>query len=247
MNAGISAINTAREQGERIVEMAAFRREFEGLIYNHELIEYNAAAHTLAIIAGSKDLVLTYRLAASLSFIALNMDDQDFRRIKVPERFKIFGRRNRVLLENHDRGFAFICMVFNGGAFDGDENAYISNCLRESNLDSAEAILSRAADTLAEPMYLSNPSAITSHFMREAMMGPEICKALASQEYHLVTLDAVIRDLRAIAPPFMDSEGNFIELNNGRLDEFQPETMHDAAHLLRSYTGNLLTRCRGFD
>ncbi|WP_143242768.1 hypothetical protein [Agrobacterium tumefaciens] len=247
MNAGISAIGTAREEGERIVEMAQFRREFESLVYNHELIEYNAAAHTLAIIAGSKDLVQTYRLAASLAFIALNMSEEDFSRIKVPERFKIFGRRNRVLLKNHDCGFAFICLVFNGAAFEGDENAYISNCLRQSNLDTAEAILMRAADALAEPMYLSNPSEITSHFMREAMMGGEICKRLASQECQLVTLENVIGDFRAIAPPFMDSEGDFIELNSGRIDEFQPEMMHDAAHLLRSYTRNLLTGCRGLD
>lgn len=247
INIALEAINTSRNEDERIVETTHLTREFEDIVYNYKYIEYNTAAHTLSHFAHVQDIILAYRLAASIAYIALNMSEDDFKILKIPKEFDIFGKRNRAFIKNHDRGFAFVCMITNGGPYLGDENTYISNCIKNSNLGNAETIISKAIILLSSPIRLSKSNITIDHFIREAAKGKEICEALSSQKSSLINLELIFKKLRRILPPLMDSNGAFIELSPGRAEEYQPEKMHDAAHELNSYTQNLLSGCRGLN
>jgi hypothetical protein len=241
----IAAINSHPEVGPRNVEMHRAKAEFDALAYNHDLIEYNTAAHILSIQSGSKELFLSSRLAAALAFIALNMTKGDFKKLKVPQSFREFGKRNKAFKQNQDRGYAFACMVFNGGKFDGDEVEYVERCVSASHLGSTTGILERAVDELRNPIWFSNGTNITDHFFRESAMSKHILEAHCELPQYVTTLTSLMSDLRVVCPPFMDADANFVELNEGRLDEFRPGLMHDASHALHDYTRNLLTGCRG--
>jgi hypothetical protein len=215
------------------------------LAYDHDLIEYNTAAHILSIKSGSKDFFLSSRLAAALAFIALNMTEGDFKKLKVPQNFHEFGKRNKAFKRKQDRGYAFVCMVFNGGKFDGDEAAYVESCVAASNLGSTAAILERAVEELRNPIRFSNGNNFTDHFLRESAMSRHILETHCKLPQYVTTLTSLLSDLRMVCPPFLDAGVNFVELNEGRLDEYQPGLMHDASDALKDYTRNLLIGCRG--
>ncbi|WP_412553197.1 hypothetical protein [Shimia sp. MIT1388] len=245
IGAAISAINSHSDQGPRMVEMALANREFNSLAYNHELIEYNAAAHILSVQANTRELFLSARLAAALAYIALNMSQSDFGKLKVPAAFAAFGNRNRAFKKRQDKGYAFAAMVFNGGRYEGDEAEYIKRCVASSNLGTPEGIIEATAGELARPFWFSNGNEITQHFFRETAMSQRIVEAHSNYPQYVLSLQSLITDLRNVAPPFLDSAGEFIELHEGRIGEYDPEAMHDAAHELREYTRNLLTGSRG--
>ncbi len=245
IGAAIAAINSHKEEGSRLVEMTLTNREFNELAYNHDLIEYNTAAHILSVQAGTQELFLSTRLAAALAFIALNLRQSDFQKIKVPAEFSPFGNRNRAFKKRGDRGYAFVAMVFNGGRYEGDEMEYIERCVASSNLGPPAAVLEAAAAEMRNPFWFSGGNNITSHFSRESAMSGHILETHSRLPLYRLTLQSLLSDFRAVCPPFLDSETNFVELNEGRIDEYQPEIMHGAAHALREYTRNLLNGCRG--
>lgn len=242
----MEAINTNSDHGTKLVETSLMNKEFTELAYDHQLIEYNSAAHILSVQSGSKELFVSYRLAAALAFIALSMQPSDFDKLKTPEGFDVFGKRDRAFKKNRDRGYAFVCLVFNGGPYNGDEGKYVDRCLSNSNLRSAANILEDANDYLSNPIYFADGNEATSHFFRESAMGGEIVSRYESREQYLLTLE-MLNECKNFFPPFMDSECNFIEFNSGRLDEYKPSLMHDFSDKLRDYTQNLMTGYHGFE
>lgn len=241
----IDAINTHSDDDEKFVETHRANKQFNSLVYDHELIEYNSAAHILSVQSGVNEFFLSYRLASALAYLALNLTKKDFEGLREPQRFSVYGKRNRYFKKNLDRGYAFVCMVFNGGRFEGNPEEYIEKCVAKSNLGSSKAILNRAAEKLENPIWFSGGSDVTLHFFRESAMGANILDVIAKEPLSVLRLSTLLTDLRAVCPPFLDSEANFVELNVGRLYEYRPERMHDAAHALRNYTRNLLTGSRG--
>jgi len=241
----ITAVNSNPEEGPRLVEMKLANREFNNLAYDHELIEYNTAVHILSVQAGTMELFLSARLAAALAYIALNLQKLDFQKLKVPESFAAFGKRNKAFKRNYDRGYAFAAMVFNGGTFDGDELEYIERCVASSGLGTPSEIIAAAALELGNPFFFSGGNNITAHFTRETAMSRRILETHAKLPQYSLTLQSLVGELRTVCPPFLDADANFVELNTGRIDEYEPEMMHEAAHALRGYTRNLLSGCRG--
>jgi hypothetical protein len=245
MGAAISAINSHAEKGARIVEMSEAGREFNDIAYGHELIEYNTAAHILSQQSGSMELFLSCRLASALAFIALNMTKVDFDSLKIPDAFNNFGDRNKAFIKRQDRGYAFVCMVFNGGKFDGDEAKYVEGCVAKSNLGSAANILERAIGVLQYPIRLANGNETINHFVRESAMSKRILEVHIKCPNYTTTLETIISKLSTICPPFMDADVEFVELNIGSIAGYKPKEMHDASQALHDYTRNLLIGCRG--
>lgn len=245
IEAAVSAILTSPDEDLNKAEMHIANTEFNALAYDHSLLEYNAAAHIVSVQSGSKDLFLSCRLASALAFLALNMSRDDFEKIKVPKSFSDFGNRNRSFKKNMDRGYAFACLVFNGGSYNGDTSAYVEGCVSSSNLDSVESVLKSASKTLEKPVWFSNGNTTTSHFFRESTMSSHIMKTYMTLPQNILSLSTLLTTWRKICPPFIDSEANFIELNEGRLDEYRPGELHDASHALNDYTRNLMSGCRG--
>lgn len=245
MGAAIAAINSHPEDGPKLVEASDANREFSRLAYDHDLIEYNTAAHILSVQAGTKELFLSARLASALAYIALNLSEADFRNLKVPETFAPFGKRNRAFKRLQDRGYAFVAMVFNGGRYDGDDVEYIERCVALSNLGTPSGIIEAAAKELRNPVRFSGGKIITDHFIRESINSARIIEEYSQLPLYCLTLQSLIENLRTVCPPFIDSEMRFIEIDTGRIDVYQPEIMHDASHALREYTQNLIAGCRG--
>lgn len=245
VDGAITAVNSHPKEGPRLVEMNIANKEFNDLAYDHELIEYNTAAHILSVQAGTKELFLSARLAAALAYVALNLQKSDFQKLKVPDSFEAFGRRNKAFKRQQDRGYAFVAMIFNGGTFDGDEVEFVERCVASSGLGTPNEIIAAAASELANPFWFSGGNNITAHFSRETAMSRQILEGHAKLPHYTLTLQSLVGELRTVCPPFLDADANFVELNTGRIDEYEPEVMHDAAHALRAYTRNLLSGCRG--
>lgn len=245
IKSGISAIETDPNTINREVEKGILKKEIERISYDHNLIEYNAAAHVVHQQSRSSNLLDSYRLAATLSFIALNMDKKSFDNLREPKQFSAFGKRNRQFKKNFDRGYAFACMAFNGGVYEGDDNLYIGKCLVNSNLGTAEEILIRASDHMYEPIWFKTDDPVSANFFEQSILGKNIIDAHRGFSNFLLDFSNLLGTLRFAAPPFMDEEANFVELAPNRIGRFTPEFMHDSAQSLQDVTKNLLTGCRG--
>lgn len=245
IGAAITAINSHSEEGPKLVETRIAGQEFNSLAYDHDLIEYNTAAHILSVQAGTQELFLSARLASALAYIALNLREVDFEKLKVPETFSPFGKRNRAFKRLRDRGYAFVAMVFNGGRYDGDDAEYIRRCVALSNLGTPASLIEAAAEEVRNPVRFSGGNNITDHFIRESVNARRILEVHSELPLYCLTLQSLITNLRTVSPPFLDSAARFVELTDGRIDSYQPDTMHDAAHALRGYSRNLLIGCRG--
>ena len=245
IEAGYAAIDLCSDLDSARTEIRFMNDEFSRLAYDHNLIEYNVAAHVLSFHAETKDIGLTYRLASALAFIALNLQRSDFDRLRVPASFKDFGKRNKAFKRNMNRGFAFACLVNNGECYDESRN-YVETCVQASGLGTVAEVLARAVKALAKPFVPAQTTTFTFHFMREAIRSGLICKAFKRQHLHILTLD-MLKECRHICPPFMHASGGFFATDPSRIAEYCPEEMHTMALELRTVTRNLLVGCRGFD
>ncbi len=245
VGAALGAINSSQEKGTAIVEAAELGREMNALAYDHELIDYNVAAHLVSVKSSVSELFASFRIAAQISFVALNMKKADFDRLKIPPEFAPFGSRNRAFRRRMDRGFAFACMVYNGGACESIDD-HAAKCVKASNLGSISEFLGAVSETMDEAFLVSGGGAFVEHFAKESEHGKDIVDGLSQLPFHVPTLNFVL-EKRELCPPFMDSDCEFIEFFEGRTEGYAPEFLHEEAHKLNAYTQNLLIGCRGLN
>jgi hypothetical protein len=233
------------DPSERLVERKLVEKELNEILYHHDRIEYNVAVHLLRQQAGIKDPVQCYKISSTLAFISLNLAPEDFHNLRPPQIFNFWGERNNAFKRNNDHGYAFACMVYNGGKFADDGVDYVERCLSACNLGAVNDIMDRAEDALFAALPFSASNAAVGHFLRESGKGTEIMQVFRTLPYYSLSHDTLFEKLRTVCPPILDASGEFFELNKGRIDEYNPEDMHDAAHKLREYTRNLLNGARG--
>ncbi|GAB3441380.1 hypothetical protein GCM10027396_08510 [Insolitispirillum peregrinum] len=252
INAIMTAISFFPNDGERSVEMTLINNEFRDMCYNRELIEYNTAAHFLSQTAKISDIFETYKISSMIAYIALNLKNGDFPKIKMPNEFSNVKKRAKYFQRQRDRGYAFAAMIYNGGIYNGNTEEYVNKCVKESGLGDLECILKSASEFLEREILHSKDNhkynkyySTVNHFRREGKFGKNICDILSALPSYSLTIEAIFNEFKEICPPIMDSEGEFIQFSKGRIDTYCPENMHDAAHELNEFTRNLLSGCRG--
>jgi len=244
ITAAVSAINSSPDKDAALTEVAVLEREMTALAYDHTMIEYNVAAHLVSVRSKVSEFLSSFTIASQLANIALNMTKSDFEKLRIPPEFTPFGKRNKAFKKNLDRGFAFACLVYNGGPC-VNLQTHADRCVASSNLGSIEKVLGGATEALKTPFVLSGGGKFFEHFVRESKNGQSISEDMSLLPYQIPTLDFAL-EKSSILPPILDSECEFVEFSEGRIDEYDPDFMHEAAHSLKVYTLNLLVGCRGF-
>ncbi|MEH6629604.1 MAG: hypothetical protein V7776_02180 [Halopseudomonas aestusnigri] len=243
---GVSSIATNPDKDEQGVERRLLADEVSGLAYNHKLIDYNVAVHLLSAQSDCKDIFVAYRLASHLAYLALNLQKTHFDQLNVPEGFAPFGAANEAFKLKLDPGYAFACMVFSGGKYEeGNDEGYIKNCLMSVNLPTADEILISAQETLREELIIPVENEATVHFVENCKSSALINEKMTGEPYYTID-SAFLFTNQELCPPFLDSEGEFIELQDGGAVVGQDlSKVHDVSIELLEYTRNFLTGCRG--
>lgn len=136
----------SHDEDFQIVERSTFINSTYEWIYNKELLTYSVAAHLVAPIVTSGELVEIFLLAKLISTLSLNLPSSLYDHIKIPEYFRTTSHdRIRGFIENHDPNFTFICLVQNyieSGIMFTDFNytTLINDLLSSSNLPPLEVI-----------------------------------------------------------------------------------------------------------
>ena len=96
---------------ERPAASEALQRRYLEMMYDTELAEYSVAAHAVSNFVGPKNCPETLQLSSVLASIALNLTPEHFQRLRVPDSFRVWGKRNDSFLANMDRGYAFLALA----------------------------------------------------------------------------------------------------------------------------------------
>src|ERR1017187_7262413 len=80
-------------------------------MYDPELAEYSVAVHAVSNFVGPRDCESAFDLAAILAGIALNLTENHFGQLRIPESVHRWGDRNDAFLANLDRGYAFLILA----------------------------------------------------------------------------------------------------------------------------------------
>lgn len=134
------------DKDEQIVELSLLKGESWEWLYNPEFTMYTVAAHFAANSLGIDDIILAYLIAKEVSTICLNMSDDFYDQLRIPNLFaEVFGERNIELIKNRDKGYLFAAIFQNlNETYKGKENeideghTLIDELLKVSNLPSLE-------------------------------------------------------------------------------------------------------------
>ena len=124
------------EEAPRMVEIAIWERKTKNDVYEPYLVMYSVAAHYLSnIIRPNKDVVSTYRSAAVIAGLCLNMPRSLFPLVKPPTNADKWGPRNEALKGLCDRGYLYFALIANGRDIPMDDvNTWLEQALPASGL-----------------------------------------------------------------------------------------------------------------
>ena len=234
---------------ERRIEQTIRSNQFAQQLYSAELTEYSSPVHLLAVKADIKEATEAYEAASSLSMICLNLINNDFANLKVPEAFKPFGQdRIGAFRGARNRGFAYACIAFNAPRIREHKSIeeWLEVALKSSGLPSKESILSAAAVRLEKIRQELTPNSRYFRSFNYIMdVGRQFAKRRATEPFAGQVHSLMMSDLPL--PTVFDREGNIFPIGKNSLDSslFNPEHMFDLDAKLHTFTQNFLTGCRG--
>lgn len=98
---------------ERETEMMKIERQCRNWLYDPQLSPYSVAGHLAANTNAIYNVVSAFKLSSLIATIALNLPEIYFKDIRIPSEFSIWGKRNEKFLQNKDRGYVFVCLLYN--------------------------------------------------------------------------------------------------------------------------------------
>jgi hypothetical protein len=139
---GISLGITSQLSASAIeVQRQAFQEKAKAYLFDPDLAEYSVGVHLVANKLRLNDPMLAFRLASAMASVALNLVDDMFDSFTIPEQFSRWGDRNRNLLKQRDRGYAFVLLAHAAPTADHDTDV-------QKWLD--QTVLNAGLGTLAE-------------------------------------------------------------------------------------------------
>lgn len=107
-------------------------------LYDPLSVEYLCCLHYTANQFSIKDPMVAYKLASSISGLALNLLPTHFDMIQLPQAFRAFGGREGAAKNRRDRGFAFMVLMENMVAQKLTADATLTEILNASGLPGEE-------------------------------------------------------------------------------------------------------------
>jgi len=223
-------------------------KEWERILYDPELTDYTAAVHLLSTRIKITEMVVAYRLAASLATACLNLTQKHFSQLRHPEKFKHFGLdRIEAFKAAGDRGFAFACIAFSAPQYfvAEDEGIWLNSALSSAGLPDVETIQSDAMQHMNQVSRQVTKRWILD-YTRDYLLAQGRSIAFLRAQMSSDTSLTSINKAGIPVPQIFDSEADLFSVSSVNLDPigFNAEAMHTAECNLDIFTRNFLTACR---
>lgn len=136
-------------------QIKVISKKFENLLYDPKLTLYSAAVHIVSVNLQILSPIEGYKASSLFAKISLNLPSQIFSKIKIHSEFqttKDWEVRSQKMLDNNERGFAFLLLVRNYVTeFGVDKDSLtVENILKASNLPSEQEILNLISKEIEE-------------------------------------------------------------------------------------------------
>lgn len=164
MNSEISSlmINISKlDVADRKIELKLLGDKIVKRLYNPDLTLYSVAVHTASNLLRISDPIDGYRISSMIATLSLNLPSSVFANLKVPADYtKEWNVRTKNLLNQEDRGFAFLCIAKNYfdkyGSYKEDEFS-IDKLLEASDIikiEELEKIVNEESASIDKEMFL---------------------------------------------------------------------------------------------
>jgi hypothetical protein len=130
------------DEDSRLVEQRRLERESQHNLYSSELVIYSVATHCLANSIGIDEGLRAYEFSSALATLCLNLPEDLFHALSVPEEFNLWGSRILALQKLADPGFAFFTIAQQAPKYrDGiSVEQWLQEALKNAGLPSLEVI-----------------------------------------------------------------------------------------------------------
>lgn len=230
---------------EARIEQTQSDAEMTKLLNSPELTLYTACARMTAHFSKIDNYYLAYKLAASLSFLCLNLQRTHFNALQPPEIMNVWGKRNNASKTNLDPAYAFAAICINAGNYLGSESVedWIDRGLKKCTLPPSQEIREEAIIGMERepPLKQSNLSE-TGQYLLDA--GLKIAIARAERTDPALTLRQAIQRKLPLPPIFAQLDVVKFPFSTFDYTKFDPETMFKLEWELDKATDNFLSSCR---
>jgi hypothetical protein len=144
------SLSCAAQMGESAfkTQSEVFAEQAKRYLFDPDLAEYSVGVHIVANLLHLNDPILAFTLASALASVSLNLVDEMFDSLRIPEQFARWGDRNRNLLVRRDRGFAFLILAHFAPevTHKTDVLKWLNDTVQNAGLGSLAEIASEALD-----------------------------------------------------------------------------------------------------
>jgi hypothetical protein len=118
------------DENSRLVEESRIKKEKLKNLYNPELAIYSVAAHCLSNSIKIDETIEAYKFSSALATLCLNLPEDLFNSLIVPDDFYVWGERLQYFKDIADPGFAFFIIARQAPKY--RENMHVEEWLQKS-------------------------------------------------------------------------------------------------------------------
>ena len=227
----------------QLIERGTYPDSLKRLFYDPLMTQYTVVAHYFANIFGVNDILTALLAAGRLAWVVLNLHDDLFDGIKVPESFSVWGNRNAAALRQRDRGYVYGMILENckppWSGHRVDDGRVIDRMLAASGLPDEAAIYKDAVAARSDAYADLADGPFTGRFRDLTRHADRYGADLAAAAHGGVGLGL------GVLPPIFTAEGNILRLSNA--SEFgtfaQPGAWIDRASLIHNQFDEFINAC----
>ncbi|NJL22057.1 MAG: hypothetical protein HC895_16585 [Leptolyngbyaceae cyanobacterium SM1_3_5] len=143
---------TLLDENFRLVGQRRLEQEIQQNLYNSELAIYSVATHCLANSVEIDECFRAYEFSSALATLCLNLSQNVFYSLSVPDEFNVWGDRVHALQELVDPGFAFFVIAKQAPKVKNEVSIeqWLEEALSNAKLPNLETIKSSAVAQMRE-------------------------------------------------------------------------------------------------
>ena len=215
-------------------------RKWISQLYTPSLGVYSVVAHLAANRLGLSDIRTTYRYAAALSSIALNLPSSWFQEMRIPPNFaNVWGQLNSAALQRCDRSYAYLSLLEQAARPDAkvELETWMEQILEAAGLGSLSDLESASkAERISLSKGLSLSDELLARFSLLERLGDENFGTLGL----MPTYERVNENLGQLnICPVLTSDAEWNDLGKSNQLQSEVETWH-------SFTCDMLTQFTTF-
>jgi len=179
-------------EGVRNIEEELTNQQWANDLYDTDLAKYSTAVHLIANRLNVQVAAWAFPLASALASLCLNLPEEMFSALRVPEEFHKWGDRNAAAIERRDRGYAFLLIAHHSTPDSLDQpRAWVESAAQAAGLPPLIEIESAARHEMQTSLAEAIQGPVSNRLLQLCEAGDQVFARLGIAPTALEVLDSL--------------------------------------------------------